>query len=231
MRQGATNGSGLPSKNHKRTNGSGNGSGNGRGRKSAESFHSRERGRQVIAVFGSSRARRGDELFEQGVEMGRLLGKNGYDVMTGGYTGVMEAVSQGAHEAGARVLGITMVGFEDRANTFVMDELHTPNFYVRFKWLIDGADGFIAMRGGMGTLAEMTFAWQKLSLRMFAERPLILLGSQWQAVLEVWAENFTIIPDDYRGLTVAATPQKACEAIRAFFEREDAIRHPGLERR
>lgn len=220
-RQGAIKANGLLSGNHKRLE-------NRRGRKLSLTFES---GRPRIAVFGSSRACRGDELFSQSLKMGRLLGANGFDVMTGGYTGVMEAVSQGAHEAGAHVLGITMKGFEDRANPYVMDELYTPNFYVRFRWLIDRADGFVVLRGGMGTLAEMTFAWQKLSLRMFAERPLVLVGLQWQAVLESWAENLTVISDDYRGLTVAATPEKACQALRAFFERENSTRRASPEPR
>jgi uncharacterized protein (TIGR00730 family) len=204
--------------------------GDERARDLPQSFDPRERKRPLIAVFGSSRPRRGDELFTQGLELGRALGAAEFDVMTGGYTGVMEAVSQGAHEAGAHVLGITMKGFEDRANPFVMSEVYTPNFYVRFRWLVDRADGWVAMRGGMGTLAEMTFAWQKLSLRMFAERPLVLLGVEWRNVLEAWLGNLTVLTDDYRGLSVAETPDQVCQVLRAFFAREESNR-PGLDHR
>jgi uncharacterized protein (TIGR00725 family) len=220
-----TNGSNL----NGRSNHNNGRSSNGNGKRSLKGFDSRHSGRPLIAVFGSSRSRRGDELFNQGLKMGRALGASGFNVMTGGYQGVMEAVSEGAHEAGARVLGITMKGFEDRANPYVMDEIHTKDFYARFKWLIDSADGYVAMGGGMGTLAEFTFAWQKISLRMFAERPLVLLGYQWQAILETWAENLTIIPDDYRCLTVAPTPEKACQALRAFFGQKDRARLVALQ--
>jgi len=151
--------------------------------------------------------------------MGRLLGRNGFDVMTGGYTGVMEAVSRGAHKAGARVIGVTMTCFEDRPNPYLMEEIRVPNFYVRFRRLIDRAEGFVAMRGGMGTLAEMTFAWQKLSLRMFAERPLVLVGLGWRPVLDSWAENLTVTMDDYRDLTVVESPQRAIGVLRDFFDR------------
>ena len=47
----------------------------------------------VIAVFGASRAALGDGVYEQGVECGRLLAEAGYSVATGGYGGLMEAVS------------------------------------------------------------------------------------------------------------------------------------------
>ncbi len=224
--QGATiKANGISSGNHRRADRRTN----GRPHKLANPFDPRKRERPLIAVFGSSRASRGDALFDEGLQMGRALAVNGFDVMTGGYTGVMEAVSQGAHDAGAQVLGITMKGFEDQANPYVMNEIYAPNFYARFRWLIDRADGWIAMRGGMGTLAEMTFAWQKLSLRMFAERPLVLLGVQWRSILDSWLENMTVTLDDYRCLSVAATPEEACQALHAFFERGPAIR-PGLDR-
>jgi uncharacterized protein (TIGR00730 family) len=227
-RRGAVKGNGLFSNNHNGLNGNG-----GRPRGKTGRALLRNSGRPRIAVFGSSRAVRGDPLFNQSLKMGRALGAAGYDVMTGGYMGVMEAVSQGAYDAGAHVLGITMKGFEDRANPYVMDEIFTPNFYVRFRWLIDRADGFIAMRGGMGTLAEMTFAWQKLSLRMFTERPLILVGREWQAILEVWADTMTVIPDDYHGLTVAPTPEKAVQTLDAFFkpDGQDLPRKPVVQPR
>jgi len=223
--RGAIRANGLSPGNHQRA------SGNGRRPRLAKPFDPRRRTRPLIAVFGSSRVSRGDQLFREGLAMGRALGANGFDVMTGGYTGVMEAVSQGAHDAGAQVIGITMKGFEDRANPYVMDEIRTANFYQRFRWLIDRADGWVALRGGMGTLAEMTFAWQKLSLRMFAERPLVLVGSQWRAILDSWLENMTVLADDYRCLSVAATPQAACTALRAFFTDHPDAALPGLARR
>lgn len=178
--------------------------------------------RPMISVFGSSRAVAGDGLFEEGLATGRLLGANGFDVTTGGYTGVMEAVSRGAAESGAHVVGVTLAHFEDRPNPYLMDEVRVRNFYVRFRWLIDHADGIIAMRGGMGTLAEMTFAWQKLSLRMFAERPLVLVGLEWRRVLDSWVENLTVTLDDYRDLTVVDSPQRAIGVLLEFFSRKQA---------
>src|SRR5216684_4938707 len=48
----------------------------------------RERSKPLIAVFGSSQVRHGDPLYAQGIAMGDLLGRSGFDVMTGGYKGV-----------------------------------------------------------------------------------------------------------------------------------------------
>src|ERR1700726_2029291 len=103
--------------------------------------------RPIVAVFGSSQPRRADELYKSSLLMGTLLGRFGFDVMTGGYKGVMEAVSRGADGSGAHVVGITMGRFEDRVNRYVKDEIHTANFYERFHWLVDRADGYVAMGG------------------------------------------------------------------------------------
>ena len=93
--------------------------------------------RRLISVFGSSRAREGDELYTEALWMGRLLGKSGFDVVTGGYAGVMEAVSRGAHEAGAHVKGITMRAFGETVNPYVLDEITVRDFYARLRRLVE----------------------------------------------------------------------------------------------
>jgi uncharacterized protein (TIGR00730 family) len=171
----------------------------------------RARSKPLIAVFGSSQVRHGDALYAQGLEMGDLLGRSGFDVMTGGYKGVMEAVSRGARAAGAHVVGITMAIFKDRVNRFVMDEIHTANFYERFGWLVERADGYIAMGGGTGTLAEVTFTWQELQLGMIPRRPLVLVGPEWRALYASWVKNLVPMRDMYKPLTLVETPKNAAE--------------------
>ena len=57
---------------------------------------------KTISVFGSSRVNPGDEDYEAAVAVGAALAQAGYAVMTGGYSGIMEAASKGANEAGGR---------------------------------------------------------------------------------------------------------------------------------
>jgi len=177
----------------------------------------RQRPRPLIAVYGSSAARSGDEIYAAGLAMGRLLGESGFDVMTGGYKGVMEAVSRGARAGGAHVVGITMARFEDRVNRYVMDEIHTANFYERFGWLVDRADGYVAMPGGIGTLAEVAFAWQELLLQIVPPRPLVLVGSRWRALYDSFVGNLVQTPNLYDVLTLAATPGDAAKFLCAYF--------------
>jgi uncharacterized protein (TIGR00730 family) len=183
--------------------------------------------RPIVAVFGSSQARRGDELYESSLIMGALLGRSGFDVMTGGYKGVMEAVSRGAHGNGAHVVGITMARFEDRVNRYVMDEIRTANFYERFRWLVDRADGYVAMGGGIGTLAEITFTWQELQLGMVPKRPLVLVGPRWRALFECFTEQLIPTPGVFEPLKLVDTPQEAAEFLSGWFRIGFRAQPPG----
>lgn len=173
--------------------------------------------RPIITIFGSSQPRRGDELYEASLEMGALLGRAGFDVMTGGYTGVMEAASRGAGRNGAHVVGITMGRFEDRVNRYVKDEIRTANFYERFHWLVDRADGYVAMGGGIGTLAEVTFTWQELQLRMVPKRPLVLVGPIWRALFKTFTAHLIRTEGIFEPMTLVDSPADAAEYLAGWF--------------
>src|SRR5690606_16486103 len=68
----------------------------------------------TVSVYGGGSPKPGDPAYQQAYELGRLLAEAGYTVMTGGYSGTMEATSRGAKEAGGYVIGVT-VGLFERA--------------------------------------------------------------------------------------------------------------------
>jgi len=173
--------------------------------------------RPIVAVFGSSQSRRGDELYKSSLTMGALLARCGFDVMTGGYKGVMEAVSRGAHANGAHVVGITMARFEDHINRYVIDEIRTANFYERFRWLVDRADAYVGMGGGIGTLAEVTFTWQELQLGMVPKRPLVLVGPRWRALFKCFAAQLIPTPGVFDPMKLVDTPEDAVEFLCGSF--------------
>jgi len=149
--------------------------------------------------------------------MGLLLGRAGFNLMTGGYKGVMEAASRGGHDAGAQVTGITMARFKDQVNSYVMKEVRTASFYERFGWLVDRADGYVAMHGGIGTLAEVTFTWQAILLGMVPLRPLILVGERWQRSFKTFRATLIGSRSTYRPVALVATPEQALKPLLAHF--------------
>ncbi|HQN68857.1 MAG TPA: hypothetical protein PLW19_03335, partial [Anaerolineaceae bacterium] len=60
----------------------------------------------IVAVFGSASPKAGDKLYQQAFDLGQALGQAGYQVMTGGYCGTMEATCKGARQtATAHTIG------------------------------------------------------------------------------------------------------------------------------
>ena len=108
----------------------------------------------VVAVFGASVSLPGDALYEQGVRCGRLLAEAGFGVATGGYDGVMEAVSLGAKEADAEVIGVTAPSvFPDRAggNAHLTQETRARSLLERIHELAVTSVAAIALPGSLGT--------------------------------------------------------------------------------
>ena len=74
-------------------------------------------GARIITVFGSSRPAESDPDYAEARALGAALAAKGFVVCSGGYGGVMEAVSRGAKEAGGHTLAITAEFFSDRKST------------------------------------------------------------------------------------------------------------------
>jgi hypothetical protein len=144
------------------------------------------RERPLIAVYGSSTAREGQPAYDMALALGRHLAELGADVMTGGYSGVMEACSRGAREAGARAVGVTVELFEGRGpvNAWVSERVHTPDLYARLQHIVARADGFVVTPGSIGTLTELYLTWTLVSVQARPHAPIVLLGERWPAVLE-----------------------------------------------
>lgn len=141
-------------------------------------------GRRIITVFGSSRPHAGDPDYENARALGRVLAEHGFHVCSGGYGGVMEAVSCGAKEAGGSTLGITAEFFRAAANRWVDEEIRVATWQERLFELIRRGDGFVACKGGTGTLVELAVVWEMLNKSVITEKPFVVLGDFWQPILD-----------------------------------------------
>jgi len=61
---------------------------------------------KVVSVIGDGNAPCGSSLYKCAYEVGKLIAKRGYVLVTGGLFGVMEGASRGAKEEGGVVVGI-----------------------------------------------------------------------------------------------------------------------------
>jgi len=141
-----------------------------------------------ISVFGGSQPKEGDAAYAEAIELGKLLAQRGHIVLTGGYIGVMEAVSRGAREAGGHVIGVTCEDIEAwrpiKANAWVMEEIRKKTLVERLHALIHESDAALALPGGPGTLTEISLMWNLMIVESLHRRPLILIGEGWRSVFD-----------------------------------------------
>ncbi len=172
------------------------GTGAGRRHLEAEARSSKAAARKVasgtIAVFGSGSAAADDDVLFQAERLGRLLAEAGFGLVSGGYGGTMEAASRGAGQAGGEVIGITMDLFSPplQPNPWLTKERRVKDFFPRLQRLT-AADGFVVLKGGIGTLTEATLTWSLLQTGQISPRPFVFVGQSWQRLFEAFrAETF-----------------------------------------
>jgi len=169
---------------------------------------------RIVTIFGGSKCDESSLEYQQAHRVGELLATAGFTICTGGYLGVMEAASRGARESGGRVLGIVMNQFKSEPNRYLTEKVATPHFYERLQRLITRSVGFVAIRGGMGTVTELSLVWNKIQTRVIEPRPLVLLGDCWQPVVEQWQKYLAVSDADVAALDFAMTPEEAVEIIK-----------------
>lgn len=173
---------------------------------------------RIVTIFGGSKCGENSPEYAEAHRTGELLAAAGFTICTGGYAGVMEAASRGAHEYGGRVIGMTMNQFKSEPNRYLTEKIPSEHFYERLQRLITRSVGYIALRGGMGTVTEISLVWNKMQTRVLEPRPLVLLGDCWPPILKAWQQHLAVTDDDVNLLKLALTPEDAVTII----EREAA---------
>jgi uncharacterized protein (TIGR00730 family) len=177
---------------------------------------------RIVTIFGGSKCTRESEEYEQARRVGQLLAEAGITICTGGYLGVMEGASRGARERGGRVLGIVMNQFKAEPNRYLTEKVASAHFYERLQNLITRSVGFIAIRGGAGTVTELSLVWNKLQTGVIEPCPLVLLGDCWPPVIEALRSHLVISEKDVALLDFAGTAEEAVGIILEKSKGEDS---------
>src|SRR5712692_1694433 len=153
-----------------------------------------------VTIFGGSRVEPDSDEYRAAQQLGRALAERGFSVVTGGYNGVMEAVSRGAKEAGGHVIGVTVDliarNFERVPNAFVDQEVRTAALLERIDKLVELGAAYVVLPGGAGTLAELGIVWNLALLGALQDKPLIVVGRGWERVLNVMVEELHTVERD-----------------------------------
>ncbi len=134
---------------------------------------------KTAAVFGSAFPKAGEAEYEFAYQLGRALGQNGINVCSGGYLGIMEAVSKGVAEEGAKAIGVTLNFFNYDHNKYITDEIRTESLFDRIKVLMDIGDAYIILKGGTGTLLELAAVWECVNKEFIPAKLIIADQDFW----------------------------------------------------
>ena len=141
--------------------------------------------KNAVSIFGSSRLKPKDEYYRLAQETAYLLAKEGYEIITGGGPGIMEAANKGAKKAKGVSIGLNIyIPTEQKANRYVTDLMECHYFFTRKVMFVRYAKAFVIFPGGYGTLDELFESINLIQTERIAKFPVILVGSRyWRGLL------------------------------------------------
>ena len=158
--------------------------------------------------------------------MAYLLAKEGYAIMTGSGSGLMEAANKGAKKAKGKSIGLNIrIPLEQKPNKYVDLLLDFRYFFVRKVIFVKYAKAFVIMPGGYGTLDEFTEAINLIQTERIPKFPVILFGKEyWQGMLswlkDTVLKNGSISKEDLKIFTVVDNPKEVVQVIKKFYAKD-----------
>ena len=179
----------------------------------------------LVSIFGSARTVPGTPYYELAERVAQELVKRGFNILTGGGPGIMEAANKGGQkQGGASVAANIELPHEQSSNRYIDKERMVTfrHFFVRKVMFVKYAHGFIVLPGGFGTLDEFFEAITLIQTRKTKPFPVILMGSSyWNGLIswikDVVAPSGNISPEDLALFRVEDDPSKAAEIVDNFY--------------
>jgi len=144
-----------------------------------------------VAIFGSARIREGDRDYQDVFRIAEGLAASGFDIVTGGGPGLMQAANSGSKAAQSETCSIGLnikLPREERPNAFLDIKHEFSIFSSRLDTFMQLSDAVVVAPGGIGTLLEMFYAWQLVQVEHICDTPIILYGKIWTNLL-LWLET------------------------------------------
>lgn len=174
----------------------------------------------AVSFFGSARTPVDSPDYRNAVELSRNLVENGFNIISGGGPGIMEAANKGASEAGGKSVGLHIhLPNEQQPNDFANVKLDFKYFFIRKVMFVKYAVAYIIMPGGLGTLDELFEALTLIQTKRIKSFPVILIGSDYWKGLIDWIKGTllkekAISEEDLDIFQVVDDPKEAVSIIK-----------------
>jgi len=150
-----------------------------------------------VAIFGSARIQPHEDRYDQIYLLAKMIAQEGWDIVTGGGPGLMEAANKGhkdgrnenddVHSFGLNIL----LPFEQQANQHLDVQKDFSRFSERLDYFMHLSNAVVVAPGGVGTMLEFFYTWQLAQVNHICNTPIILLGDMWPELVE-WIEKWPL---------------------------------------
>lgn len=176
-----------------------------------------------------------DTIYRKAAEkLGNTIGSAGKRLIYGGgHSGLMGIVADSVLESGGEAIGIIPKHLQDREVKHTsLTKLHiTPDMHTRKKMMMDYADAYVVLAGGLGTLEEFfeILTWKQLQIHA---QPIIIVNidGYWDKIIEtidhIIGKGFAK-PADKKLFTVINDPSELMGVL-AETEQPNLKAHPEL---
>ena len=185
-----------------------------------EGFETLAEVQPAVTIFGSHLVSPDNPIYKKALQVAQLLAENGFNVITGGGGGIMEAANKGAAEGGAKSVGLNIdLPREEPPNSYANIRLNFRYFFVRKMMFVKYAVAYIIFPGGFGTLDELFEAITLIQTEKIKPFPVILVGTEyWQELLD-WIKGTLltaqhIYPEDLEIIQVIDDPDEIIKHIK-----------------
>ena len=185
-----------------------------------EGFETLAEVQPAVTIFGSHLVSSDNPIYKKALQVAQLLAENGFNVITGGGGGIMEAANKGAAEGGAKSVGLNIdLPREEPPNSYANIRLNFRYFFVRKMMFVKYAVAYIIFPGGFGTLDELFEAITLIQTEKIKPFPVILVGTEyWQELLD-WIKGTLltaqhIYPEDLEIIQVIDDPDEIIKHIK-----------------
>jgi uncharacterized protein (TIGR00730 family) len=158
-----------------------------------EGFETMPKVYPAVTIFGSARSHPNSITYKMTETLARLLVENGFNVVSGGGPGIMEAANRGAANAGGKSVGLHIhLPNEQQPNKYANIRLDFKYFFIRKVMFVKYAVAYIIMPGGFGTLDELFEAITLIQTHRIKAFPVIMMDSEYWKGLVDWIKGTLI---------------------------------------
>lgn len=140
--------------------------------------------KKTVTIFGSSLPTPESTLYKDAFYIAKNLAIKGFNLCTGGYQGIMDAVSKAAFLEGKEAIGVTLKNRTWNKSTYLTTNIETTTLFERVEKLIEIGDAYIFLPGGTGTALELFSVLELMNKEFIPIKPAVAFGEDWKEIIQ-----------------------------------------------